>query len=520
MKILTPRQIRDWDQATIREQWISSADLMERAATACFQWMEDHGYLQRYDRFAVICGNGNNGGDGLVIARLLHERGLRVIVFADRAAEKYSEDYRLNLDRYNRINGHLEDHTHFRPDTPGTNTLVIDALFGSGLNRVVEGTHAELIRRVNASEAKVLAIDLPSGLFHPQAAAEGNHAETNAADPDSASPQSPNAAIIRADHTLTFQTWKYAMLLPSGSDFTGKVTLLDIGLDKAFEVQAETKTYIIDHPLIRRIYKPRSSGSHKGTFGHALLIAGSYGKMGAALMCARAILRTGAGLLTCHVPSSGYQVLQSGIPEAMVITDYNSSFNTRLEDDPGKYKAIAIGPGIGQATETRQLLHDLLLRSKTAMVLDADALNILGTEPDWQRLIPPGSILTPHPKEFARLFGEENDEDGRVRLAVDRAAALGVVIVLKGHHTVVAMPEGTAWFNVTGNAGMAKGGSGDVLTGILTSLLSQGYSSNHAAMLGVWLHGTAGDLAADAFGQESMLATDLVECLGKAFQSI
>jgi NAD(P)H-hydrate epimerase len=272
--------------------------------------------------------------------------------------------------------------------------------------------------------------------------------------------------------------------------------------------------------LSRTIYKPRNSFGHKGNFGHVLIVAGSYGKIGAAVLSAKACLRSGPGLLSCHIPKCGYDIMQTALPEAMVMTDFNSSFNTKIDDDPSKYEAIGIGPGIGTASETKMMLKEVLDSCRKPVVLDADALNILASQKDMLKLIPAGSILTPHPKEFERLFGETENEFERVELAWQKAKELNLVIVLKGHHTLIATPDGRAFFNSTGNAGMATAGSGDTLTGILTGLLAQGYSSVDAAILGVFVHGMAGDIAAKKMSMEAMIAGDIIDCLPEAFVNL
>jgi NAD(P)H-hydrate epimerase len=277
---------------------------------------------------------------------------------------------------------------------------------------------------------------------------------------------------------------------------------------------------LTDDLFISSIYKPRNRFGHKGTFGHALIIAGSYGKIGAAILSAKACLRSGVGLLSCHIPKCGYDIMQTALPEAMVMTDFNSSFNTKIDDDIAKYETIGIGPGIGTASETKMMLEEILASCKKPLVLDADALNIIASQKDLLKLIPGESILTPHPKEFERMFGETETEFERIEMALQKARELNLVIVLKGHHTLIAAPDGKAFFNSTGNAGMATAGSGDILTGIITGLLAQGYSPGDAAILGVFVHGLAGDIAAKENSMEAMIAGDIVNCLGHAFVSI
>jgi NAD(P)H-hydrate epimerase len=375
--------------------------------------------------------------------------------------------------------------------------VLIDALLGSGLNRELEGVTARLVDYLNDSGNEIISIDIPSGLFVDRSS-RGN-------------------VVVRAHHTLSFQCYKLAFLMAENEAFVGEVHILDIGLHTAFWGVMAVGFEFLDEEIIHSIYKPRKLFAHKGSYGHALLVAGSYGKIGAAVLASRSCLRGGAGLLTCQVPGCGYGILQTALPEAMILTDAEERMNTQHSGDLKIYSTIGIGPGLGTHVRTKSLLEDILRRYKKPMVLDADALNILGSDPSLLYLLPPHSILTPHPKEFERLFGPSSDDFARMNLALDRAKKHQCVIVLKGHYTFIAMPGGKGYFNSTGNPGMAKGGSGDVLTGILTALLSQGYGSNEAALLGVYIHGLAGDLAAASLSQEAMLASDLTDHLGAAW---
>lgn len=500
MKILNARQIREWDQYTIEQEPVASIELMERAAGSCVDWLEENDFLQY--PFAIFCGKGNNGGDGLAIARMLLQKQCTVSVHILEFGNLGTEDFQSNLKKlhqYKTADVHFiqtEENFH----RLNKNEIIIDALFGSGLNRPLEGTTAKLVEHINQSGCRIISIDVPSGLPVDHSAT-GN-------------------AIVRADHTLSFQIFKLSLLFQENAPFAGKVHIVDIGLHPGFYKSVETTCELIDEQIISSIYRPRNSFAHKGNFGHALLVTGSYGKMGAAVLCAKACLRTGAGLTTCHVPACGYNVMQTAVPEAMVMTDFNSSILTKIEDDMSRYSCIGIGPGIGTASETKKLLTGIFDVYRKPVVLDADALNIISSTKELSNKIPAGSILTPHPKEFERLFGKTEKDFDRLELAQQKAKELNVVIVLKGHHTLVATPDGKAYFNNTGNAGMAKGGSGDVLTGILTALLSQNYRSNEAAIFGVYLHGLAGDFAAEKFSCEAMVAGDIIDNLGEAFLSI
>jgi ADP-dependent NAD(P)H-hydrate dehydratase / NAD(P)H-hydrate epimerase len=500
MKILSAEEIRLWDQYTIQHEPISSIDLMERAATACVDWL-----VEQYPdapSFGVFCGKGNNGADGLAIARLLMKKDYPVTIHILEFGHMGTDDFQTNLARLHKLSSpdihFIQSEQNFHPLPKGQ--VIIDALYGSGLNRSIEGVTANLVNHINAAGCAVVAIDIPSGLFVDRSS-KGN-------------------TIVRAHHTLSFQCYKPAFLFAENAAWIGDIHILDIGLHQGFYQSVFSRYELIDDEIIHSIYKPRKQFSHKGTFGHALLVAGSYGKIGAAVLSATAGLRSGVGLLTCHIPKCGYDIVQSSLPEAMVLTDFNSSFNTKIEDDLTKYEAIGIGPGLGTASETKMLLREILDTYRSPVILDADALNILASQKDLLKLIPAGSLLTPHPKEFERLFGETANEFDKMLLCLQKAKELNCIIILKGHHSFIATPDGKGFFNSTGNAGMATAGSGDVLTGILTGLLAQGYSSVETALLGVYLHGLAGDMAAKELSMESMIAGDIIKGLGQAYLHI
>lgn len=492
MKLLSARQIQQWDAHTIEQKGIRSVDLMETASEACA--------AQVIARFStprplfIFCGKGNNGGDGLAIARLLAGEGWEPEVYILEFGAPGTPDFQTNLQRLHSATAHIhfiQDNGFFPALPPGC--LVIDALYGSGLNRPVEGLSRQLIEHINQAKATVIAIDVPSGMYI-QASSKGN-------------------TIIKATYTYTFQAWKLCLLLAENGAFTGKVSVLDIGLDAGFAAAAESNWQITLPENAAALYQPRQSFSHKGSFGHALLVAGSEGKTGAAVLAARACLRSGVGLLTVHVPESGYIILQSSVPEAMSITELH-------EEDVQRYAVWGIGPGLGTEKTAVQLLDSLLTWANgKPLVLDADALNIISKRPDWLQRIPAGSVLTPHPKEFDRLFGPHANEMERLEKALRVSADLPLVIIVKGHHTLVAW-QGKGYFNTTGNAGMATGGSGDVLTGLITGLLAQYKNGFTAALLGVFLHGLAADLALEKQSMESLLPGDVTDTLGAAFRHL
>lgn len=494
MKVLSAKQIRELDAYTIKHRPIASIDLMESACHAVFTWITQNYYPNT--TFGVVCGTGNNGGDGIGVARLLMEAGYNVNVFVVRGNTPESPDFKTNLERLS-TKIRVTDITEKVPEGLFADAdVVIDAVFGSGLSRPAEGIYSKVITYINTLDAARIAIDIPSGLM---------------ADKHSEGP------IVRATRTLTFQVPKLAFFFPQYHEFVGTWVLLDIGLDKDFLKEIETPYHYFTRKNVRKILRVRSRFDHKGKFGHALLISGGYGKMGAAILAARAALRGGLGLLTVHVPSVGYQIIQTSVPEAMVSIDrHQEIFSSGPALDP--YNTIGIGPGLGQAKETIKALGDILERSKVPVVIDADALNILGSNRELLKLIPAGSILTPHPKEFERLAGTWKNDFERMEKQKQLARDLKSVVVLKGAFTSIATSKGDVFFNSSGNPGMAKGGSGDVLTGILTSLLAQGYTGLHAAQLGVFLHGFAGDLAAYEKGMNSMVPSDLIEFLPEAFK--
>jgi len=499
MKILNAEQIRAWDQYTIEHEAISSIDLMERAATKCFDWLEENSWFVH--SFSIFCGKGNNGGDGLALARMLAGRGCTVSVNILEFGHKGTDDFQSNLAKLHQdpsVAIHfIQDERNFHPLPK--ETVIIDALFGSGLSRPLDGITAKLVDHINGSGCEIIAIDVPSGMSVDQSS-KGNK-------------------IVKANHTLSFQCYKPSFLLAENASFIGEVVILDIGLLPEYLSSIETNFELIDISMIRSIYKMRNRFAHKGNFGHAMIIAGSYGKIGAAALSARACLRSGVGLLTCFIPKCGYEILQTVVSEAMILTDANSSMITKIDDDISKYNAIGIGPGLGTASETRAAIKGFLLTYKKPIVIDADALNGLSMEKS-QPALPPGSVLTPHPKEFERLFGNSKNDFERIQKAVANAKSLNCLIVLKGHHTFLATPSGKGYFNNTGNAGMATAGSGDVLTGMITGLLAQEYSSEEGAILAVYLHGLAGDITANEFSQEAMIAGDIIDNIGNAFKQL
>ncbi|MCB0396085.1 MAG: NAD(P)H-hydrate dehydratase [Flavobacteriales bacterium] len=501
MKILSPQQIREADAYTISHEPIASIDLMERAANVCAEWVTGH--FPKKTRFAIFCGMGNNGGDGLALGRILADEHMDIDIFVLCHSENGSEEFVVNKGRVEAMKqiglAEIRSIDDFPALEPGT--VIVDALFGSGINRDISGVSGEVINKINSLDAMVISIDLPSGLY-----CDDND-------------ERKDAHIIRASHTLTFQQPKLAFMFSSSVHFTGDWHVLDIGLDRTFLADVAVKDHFIEAGEVRGFYRQRARFGHKGTYGHSLLLAGSYGKIGAAVLASRAALRSGTGLLTSAIPRCGYDILQSVVPEAMVITDEDEHFLTQCPP-LAHYRAIAMGPGIGTETQTANVLKVLIQECKVPLVLDADALNILAEHPTWLSFLPPGTILTPHPGEFERLAGVSSGDHDRYQRLKSFAAKYQIFVILKGGITATAGPDGRCFFNSTGNPGMATAGSGDVLTGVLLGLLAQGYSEFEACLLGVYIHGLAGDLALQRQSQESLLSGDLCDWFGQAFQTL
>ncbi len=495
MKIFSAEQIKNRDSFTIKNEPVASIDLMERAAKACTDWIISK--FNRTTSFTVFCGKGNNGGDGLAIARLLIQNNFPVSVYVVESNSIGSSDFNINLQRLKEISSaiyfleSLEAFPEIKKDD-----IIIDSLFGTGLNKKPSGIFKKLILHLNNSGAQIISTDIPSGLY-TDINSNGN-------------------AIIHARYTLSFQQQKLAFLLPENEPFFGEVVILDIGLSQEYYNNEKSIFELIDINTIEKIYVPRKPFANKGDYGYACLVAGSYGMMGAAVLSAKACLSSGAGKLTCYICKEGYVIMQTAIPEAMCKM-FGNTFIKDIENLKN-FDAVGIGPGIGRHLSHKQLLQKVFKNSKNPIVIDADALNVLSSYPALYKSIPPNSIITPHSKEFERLFGKLGNDFERINMALQKARELSIYIVLKGHRTLIATPDGKGYFNSTGNAGMATAGAGDVLTGILTGLLAQKYNYLDTCILGVYLHGLAGDLAASKLSKEAMIASDIIDNLGDAFK--
>lgn len=498
MQILTTAQQRELDAHTMAHEPIGSFELMRRAAGELWLRLMAEG---RMDAVLVVCGPGNNGGDGLLMADRLADCGLEVRVWHVQVGTPGADNLRAlaALKERGKVQvTELADEALMHQ--PKENVLVVDALFGTGLSRPLTGLAAAVVRTLNTWPNRIVSIDLPSGMM-------GEDNSTN-----------DMTAIVRADLTLAIHSPKLAMLLPDAGALAGRWDVVKIGLMEGTSgIVSPFRT--IEATELKGLLPPRPRFGHKGTFGHALTLSGSEGKMGAARLCARAALRSGAGLVTAYVPRCGRDVMQMGEPEVMCLMAPGESGLSGLPD-LSAYTAVACGPGIGMGQEAAGMLKLLLQECRVPMVLDADALNLLGENRTWLHFLPRGTVLTPHPKEFDRMFGAHSSAYGRLMTQREQAIRLGVVIVLKGAHTSVALPDGTVHFNTTGNPGMATAGSGDVLTGITAGLLAQGLNSGAAALLAVHVHGMAGDMALETESEQSLTAGDIIGHLGRAFRTL
>ena len=503
MKILTAAQIHELDKYTIEHEPIKSIDLMERASKAI-----THAIMEEWSErtpVIVFAGPGNNGGDALAVARMLAEAKYQVGVFLFNIHSKLSEDCAANKQRLidsKRGIKFTEISLNFDPPELTADTLVVDGLFGSGLNKPLMGGFASLVKYINQSPAQVVSIDMPSGLM-----CEDNtyNIRTN---------------IIRADLTLTLQQKKLAMMLPDCQPYVGRLRVLDIRLSENYIRQAEVSCRILEEEELRPHLRRRGDFVHKGSMGNALLIAGSYGMAGAAILAAKACMRAGAGKVTVHTPRRNYGIMQVAVPEAVMQMDREETiFSDSVESND--FDALGIGPGIGQSENTAIALIAQIRRTQCPIVVDADALNILASHQAWMQQLPKGIIMTPHPREFDRMAGSASNSDyERLIRARQMAEHLQGYLILKGHYSALCMPDGHIIFNSTGNSGMATAGSGDVLTGIITGLLARGYNRGEACMLGMYLHGLAGDLAVKEVGKESLVAGDLIKYLPQAFKRV
>ena len=474
MKIFTSAQIHELDKYTIEHEPIKSIDLMERSAKAITQAITDQ--WNSSTPIIVFAGPGNNGGDALAVARMLIDRNYDVTAYLFNISGHLSEDCAFNKKRLEekRAKALIEVIQEFEPPYLKEDMLVIDGLFGSGLNKPLAGGFSSLVKYINASPAKIVSIDVPSGLM----------TEDNS--------YNVRANIIKADLTLTLQQKKLSFFFPENQVFIGKLKVLDIRL-----MINILKTLLL----------------------LSLIIAGSYGMGGAAVLATKACLRAGAGKVTAHTPKCNYLTMQTSVPEAVIQFDREETTFSEAVDTED-FNAVGIGPGLGTSEQTAIAIIAQLRRTQCPLVADADAINILANHRAWLQQLPKGIIMTPHPKEFDRLEVHCTDSYERLAKAREMAKRLQAFILLKGHYTTLCLPDGHVVINSTGNAGMATAGSGDVLTGIITGLLARGYKKEDACIVGMYIHGLAGDAAARELGEESVIASDIIHYLPYAFKRL
>lgn len=500
MKIFSAEQLHQADKITTEKHNISQLDLMERAGMQIFNWL--HSRMQGAQvPIHIFCGIGNNGGDGLVVGRMLIEHGYQVKVYVANFTDKRSKCFLVNYDRIKEVSKTWptlmtseEDFPDIQPED-----IIIDALFGIGLNRPPEGWVKKLIQYINSKKSFKLSIDMPSGMYANKALE----------DPE---------AVVKANHTLAFQVPKLSFFLPETGKFVPYFEVLEIGLDPEYLATTEALAQIIAKPEAQQFYKQREKYAHKGDYGHALIVAGSYGKIGAAVLSAKAAYRSGAGLVSVFTPECGYNILQTALPEAMVITDKEDDLITNISV-PFEASAIALGMGIGTKAETVLALENLFKTTKSPLVIDADALNCIAANKHLLELLPELSVLTPHPGELQRLIGEWTDDFDKLSKVKAFSKKHNVIVVVKGANTIVVI-ENRLYINTTGNPGMATGGSGDVLSGMIAGLLSQGYDPLIASVFATYLHGSAGNIATQHMGFEALLASDIVANIGAAFLAL
>ncbi|MBP0902338.1 NAD(P)H-hydrate dehydratase [Mariniflexile gromovii] len=500
MKIFSKEQIYEGDKLTVERQKVSSTDLMERAGAQLFNWM--HVRLQGAQvPIHIFCGIGNNGGDGLVLARHLILDGYNVKTYVVNCSDKRSKDFLINYDRIKNVTKEWPTLLSCKEDFPEINAqdIIVDAIFGIGLNRPVDTWVKDLFVHFRKSKAFTLSIDVPSGL-----------------DTDKV-PQDEDA-VVWASYTLSFVTPKLVFFLPETVKYTVQWEVLDIGLDVNFLSETATEVELIGKHEVLPVYKPRDKFSHKGQFGHSLIIGGSYGKIGAVTLAGRGALAAGAGLVSVYVPKCGYMPLQSSFPEAMVITDADEEKITNISFEM-KPTVIGFGVGVGTDAKTIKAFEDFLKKNKTPLVIDADGINILTKKKTLLKLLPEQTILTPHPKELERLVGKWTDDFDKLEKVKAISKKHNLIIVIKGANTITVSQD-KLYVNSTGNPGLATAGSGDVLTGVITGLISQGYNPLDASVFGVYLHGKSADIAVEDFGYQSLIASHVIDYLGEAYKDL
>lgn len=496
MKLFSAEQIYAADKFTIEKQQIKSDELMERAAVQIFNWM--HLRMQGAPvKIHLFCGIGNNGGDGMVLARHLQEHGYNIGVYVVNYSKTRSKDFLINLERLKDRKiwpEFLEEGTEL--PLIGKDDVIVDSIFGIGLNRNPDGWVVKIMEHIDQSDAFVLSVDIPSGLFTDKL------------------PQNEKS-VVKANHTLSFQTPKLVFFLPQTGKYTGTWEVLNIGLDAEFLTTTETDFELIAKNEVLPLYIPREKFSHKGTYGHGLIIGGSIGKIGAVHLAAKSCLHSGCGLVSAYVPGCGIIPLQSNLPEAMVIPDESEHIISKINFDVDP-TVIALGVGMGTDAKTVKALSYFLDKNKKPLVIDADALNILSKNKNLLKKLPSQSVLTPHPKELERLIDTWENDFEKLEKTKVFSKKHDCIIVIKGAHTITVYND-KGYVNTTGNPGMATAGSGDTLTGVIAGLIAQNYEPLNASIFGVYLHGKAGDIAVDKTGYQSLIASDIIENLATAY---
>ncbi|WP_228851389.1 NAD(P)H-hydrate dehydratase [Aegicerativicinus sediminis] len=497
MKIFSKEQIYEGDKLTAERQNISSTDLMERAGKQIFQWLDIRMQGAQVP-IHIFCGIGNNGGDGLVLGRHLITHGYNVIVYIVNYSDKRSKDFLINYERIKSVSKSwpivIEKEDQF-PQI-GNDDIIVDAVFGIGLNRPATNWVQHLFQHFRSSGAFTLSVDIPSGMYTDKV------------------PDRPGG-VVWANHTLSFQSPKLVFFLPDTQQYTRNWEVLDIGIDQKFLIESQPEAELIGKVEVLSFYKPRDKFSFKNNFGHCIIIGGSYGKIGAVLLSSRAVMASGAGLVSAYVPKCGYIPIQSSFPEAMVVTDSSDTEITSIKL-PFKPDAIGIGPGLGTSGKTIASLKSFLSEAKIPLVIDADMINILAENEDLLKLVPENSIFTPHPGELKRLIGEWKDDFEKIEKSKAFSRKTNAIILIKGAHTMIVKGE-SLFINSTGNQGMATAGAGDVLTGIITGLIGQKYDPLQAALFGVYLHGKAADIVVEKTGYQSLIASDIIRGIPKAY---
>lgn len=497
MKIFSKEQIYEGDKLTAQKQKITSTELMERAGIQIFNWL--HVRMQGAQvPIHVFCGIGNNGGDGLVVARHLIAHGYNVKTYIVNYSDKRSKDFLVNYDRIKEATKEWPTMLKCQEDFPQIHKddIILDAVFGIGLNRSVDDWVTQLFIHFRTSQAFTLSVDIPSGAFTDQVVDNEN-------------------SVVWANHTLSFQSPKLIFFLPETAQYSLQWEVLDIGIDRAFLFNTETEAVLIGKHEVLPMYQPREKFSNKGTHGHALIIGGSYGKIGASLLASRAALVSGAGLITAFVPKCGYTILQTAFPEAMVITDNDENLITDIHFDM-QPKVIGIGIGMGIDSKTIVALEKFLKKNETQLVVDADGLNMLSKKKSLLKLLPKQTVLTPHPKELERLIGKWQDDFDKLEKTKSLSKQYDIIVVIKGANTITVYQD-KYYINTTGNPGLATAGTGDVLTGIITGMMAQGYDALQATLFGVYLHGRSADIAVEDYGYQSLIASHIIETLGDAY---